>query len=388
MFQLPVYLDHAATTPISPGVVAAMSPFLSDVYGNASSLHSAGAAAREAAEDARSSIASGIGADPEEIHFTSGGTEADNWALKGMARAAHGARSHVLVSSVEHHAVLGAAEALREAGCTIELIPVGSDGIVEPAEVAARMTNGTLLVSVMHANNEVGTVQPIAEIASVCAERQVPLHVDAVQSLGQIPVSVLHPGIALLTISGHKVYGPKGVGALYVRRGTRLAPLLDGGGQERGLRAGTLNVPGIVGFGEAVRESLRRLPEEALRLAALRDRLIDGVSGPVPAAAVSGSRTARLPGNAHLCFPGVEGEALLLALDAAGVYASAGSACSAGSIEPSHVLLAMGVPPAVARGAVRFTLGRSTTAEAVDYAVGEIARAWRSLIASGSARRG
>jgi cysteine desulfurase len=377
--DLPIYLDHAATTPVSPEVVAAMSPYFSDLYGNPSSLHAAGVAAREAVEDARGAVAAAIDADPDEIYFTSGGTEADNWALKGAARAAHDGRNHVLVSAIEHSAVLRAADALCENGFSVERVPVGSDGVVEPSEVASRISNRTLLVSVMHANNEVGAVQAIDEIADVCAAREVPLHVDAVQSFGQIPVNARHPGIRFLAVSGHKVYGPKGIGVLYARRGTRLGSLLDGGGQERGLRGGTLNVPGIVGFAEAVRQAMRVQSNEARRLENLRDRLVAGVMDRVPVALVCGSRSSRLPNNAHFCFPGVEGESLVLALDAAGVCASAGSACTAGSIQPSHVLLAMGIPRDVARGGLRLTLGRSTTAEAVDYVAEEIERAWYSL---------
>jgi cysteine desulfurase len=385
--DLPIYLDHAATTPMSSEVVAAILPYLSGDFGNPSSQHAAGLSAREAVETARETIAEAIGASPDEIHFTSGGTEADNWAIKGVARVAANGRSHILVSAIEHHAVLESANALREAGFTFDRIPVDSDGLVEPSDVASRINNKTLLVSVMHANNEVGSVQAIDQIATMCAESDVPLHVDAVQSLGQIPVRVRHPGIRFLSISGHKLYGPKGVGALYIRRGTRIGPLLDGGGQERGLRAGTLNVPGIVGFGEAVRQAAFVLRDESTRLTDLRDRLIDRVLDAVRSARICGSRIARLPNNAHFCFAGLEGEALLIALDAAGIIASAGAACSAGATEPSHVLLAMGVPAEVARGAVRLTLGRSTTEEAIDYAAEEIARVVASLTPTSIFRR-
>jgi len=380
--ELPVYLDHAATTPLAPEVLADMLPFLTEAYGNASALHSLGARARSAVDQARETLADAIGADPEEVYFTSGGTEADNWALKGAAAAS--GRKHLLVSAVEHHAVLHPAATLGRSGWSVETIPVDSQGRVDPGEVRARLRNDTLLVSVMHANNEVGAIQPVREIGALCRERGVLFHVDAVQSLGKIPVRVREMHADMASFSAHKLYGPKGVGALYLRRGARVAPWMEGGEQERGKRAGTLNVPGIVGFASAVRRTLQGLEEESRRLAALRDRLAAQVLERVPDSTLNGPAQERLPGFAHFCFGGIEGESLLLALDMAGICASAGAACSSGSTEPSHVLLAMGIPLERARGALRLTLGRATTQEAVDYAAARIAEAVAGLRSMGS----
>ena|SRR5579872_770176 len=365
--QLPVYLDHAATTPVAPEVMEAMQPYFREVYGNPATLYSAGAQAREAVDIAREIVADEIGASPEEIYFTSGGTEADNWALKGMALAADNTRKHLLSSCIEHHAVLDSCLSLQKQGFDVEFLPVDREGGVEPAEVAKRIRRETFLVSVMHANNEVGTIEPIGEIGALCRERGVAFHTDAVQTFGRLPIDVRQSNVDLLTLSAHKLYGPKGIGALYIRRGPRIASVMDGGEQERGRRAGTLNVPGIVGLGRAVQLAQADREAESGRLSRLRDRLIESIETNVPGACLQGARNRRLPGNVHFCIEGVEGESLLLALDMAGVYASAGSACTTGSVEPSHVLLAMGVEVALARGALRLTLGRTTTEEAVDY---------------------
>jgi cysteine desulfurase len=377
--ELPVYLDHAATTPVAPEVFEAMLPYFSEVYGNPASIYAAGAEARDAVDAARESIARAIGADPDEIFFTSGGTEADNWAIKGMAATADQDRRHLLVSAVEHHAVLDTCESLRPLGFDVEIIPVDSLGLVEPAEISKRIRRETLLVTVMHANNEVGTIQPVREIGAICREAGVPFHSDAVQTLGKVEIDVEAMGASLLSLSAHKVYGPKGIGALYARRGTRIGRFMEGGEQERGKRAGTLNVPGIVGFRGAVDLALSVGGQEHVRIAALRDRLIAGIEGGVDRAWLMGPRKSRLANNAHFCFDGVEGESLLLALDQAGIYASAGSACTTGSVEPSHVLIAMGVTVERARGALRLTLGRSTTEEAVDYTVEHLGRIVRDL---------
>jgi cysteine desulfurase len=366
--DLPIYLDHAATTPVAPEVLADMMPYFSQLYGNPATLYAAGAEAREAVDAARALVAREIGASPEEVFFTSGGTEADNWALKGVACAA-GARGHLLVSPIEHHAVLDPAVSIRKQGLDVELLPVSSTGFVEPDEVASRIRENTILVSVMHANNEVGSIQPVEEIGRVCREKGVPFHCDAVQTLGKLPIEVNAMNASLLSISAHKLYGPKGIGALYIKRGTRISRFMEGGEQEAGRRAGTLNVPAVVGFGSAVRRAAAAKESEGLRLAALRDRMIDGVLASVSGVRLSGSRERRLPNNVHFCIEGVEGESLLLALDMAGVQASAGSACTTGSVEPSHVLLAMGIPVETARGALRLTLGRDTTEEAVDYTI-------------------
>jgi cysteine desulfurase len=370
--QFPVYLDHAATTPIAPEVAEAMAPYLSSRFGNPSSLHSVGAEAREGIEAARESVADALGADSDEIVFTGGGTEADNLAVKGACLAAYGKGRHVLVSAIEHHAVLDSARSLRVLGFDVETIPVDCTGRVSAEDVERRLRPDTALVSVMTANNEVGTIQPIEEIAAVCRARGALFHSDAVQAFGQLDLNVRRLGVDLLSISAHKVYGPKGVGALYVRRGVRIAPLLDGGGQERGLRGGTHNVAGIVGMHAAVRGLRRGQTEERARIAILRDRLVAAVLAETPGARLSGHPVDRLANNAHFCFPQIEGEALLLALDADGICASAGSACSSGSTEPSHVLMAMGVDRDVARGALRVTLGRGTTREQIDYAAGRI----------------
>ena len=382
--DLPIYLDHSATTPLAPAALEAMLPFFSQSFANPASLYGPGSEARSAVETAREAVAESIGAAPEEVYFTSGGTEANNWALKGAARASRSQPAHILTTQIEHSSVLEPAESLRASGCDVEFMPVNSEGILDPEEVARRIRPDTALVSVMTANNEVGSLQPIAEIGAICRERGVLLHSDAVQALGKIPINVRSLHLDLASLSAHKLYGPKGVGALYVRRGAKIFSFMEGGEQERGRRAGTLNVPGIVGFGAAARLALESLQEETGRITELRDRLIDGIISTVPGARLSGpapdSRPAamdwaggRLPNNVHFCFEGVEGESLLLALDLAGICASAGSACSAGSTEPSHVLLAMGYSVERARGALRLTLGSSTTGEQIDYTLARLA---------------
>ena len=377
--KLPIYLDHAATTPVAPEVIEAMLPYFAETYGNPATLYAAGAEARDAVDSARESIARAIGAEPEEVYFTSGGTEADNWAIKGMAASAPENRRHLLTTPIEHHAVLDPCLSLSNAGFHVEFVPVDSQGFVEPAELAKRMRRETFLVSVMHANNEVGSIQSVAEIGALCRERAIPFHTDAVQALGKLPIDACAMGASLVSVSAHKLYGPKGIGALYVRRGTRITSFMEGGEQEKGRRAGTLNVPGIVGFHIAVERAGIVAAEENGRLESLRDRLIAGIEQSISAAWLMGARDERLCNNAHFCFDGVEGESLLLALDQAGIYASAGSACTTGSVEPSHVLLAMGVPVERARGAVRFTLGTSTTEQGIDYTVVQLSRIVETL---------
>ncbi|MGC8668379.1 MAG: cysteine desulfurase family protein [Chthonomonadales bacterium] len=377
--NLPVYLDYAATTPVAPEVWTEMVPFFSSAFANPASVYTPALEVRQAVEDARRRVAEAIGADPGEIFFTSGGTEADNWAVKGCAEICPEGKRHALVSSIEHKAVLEPFRWLAGHGFDVEFLPVDACGFVDPGAVARRLRADTFLVSVMHANNEVGTIQPIDEIAVICRDRGVIFHTDAVQTLGKIPLDVRSMPVDLVSLSAHKIYGPKGVGALFIRRGMHLPPLHHGGEQEHGLRAGTLNVPAIVGFGAAASLARREMKVEAERLARLRNRLIEGVLAGVPEAALTGSRTQRLPNNAHFIIEGVEGEALLLALDAMGVCASAGSACTAGSNEPSHVLLAMGLGTQQARGALRVTLGRPTTEADVDYAVEAIVRAAAEL---------
>lgn len=365
-----VYLDHAATTPVHPDVATAVKRALEEGWGNPSSLHGFGREARRLVEEAREEVAALIGARPQEVLFTSGGTEADNLAILGVARSARerGRGDHIVTSRVEHHAVLHACEYLeRREGFRVTYLPVDGHGMVDPDDLRRAITDRTVLVSIMLANNEVGTIQPVRELAAVARERGVPFHTDAVQAVGQIPVNVEELGVDLLSLSAHKIYGPKGAGALFVRRGLRLEPVMHGGGQERRLRPGTENVPGIAGLGAAARLARTELPGLAARLAALRDRLVAGVMERVPDVRLNGHPRLRLPGNANLSVRYVEGEAILLNLDLKGVAASSGSACAAGSTEPSHVLQAMGLPEHEARGALRFSFGRDNTEADVDY---------------------
>ncbi|MCS6775787.1 MAG: cysteine desulfurase family protein [Chloroherpetonaceae bacterium] len=377
--EFPIYLDHAATTPTHPAVVEAMLPYFTDCYGNPATLYSVGAMAQDAVESARERVAAALNAFPEEILFTSGGTESDNAAIRGIALAHSDRGRHLLTTPIEHHAVLEPMETLARCGFSVELLPVDSEGRVDPDDVARRIRPDTILVSVMHANNEIGTVQPIAEIGTLCRERGVLFHTDAVQTAGKLPIDVRALQVDLLSLTAHKFYGPKGVGALYIRRGVRWTRFQDGGGQERGRRGGTLNVPGIVGMGAAIELALQDREAECQRLRALRDYLIQRLMDAIPDVHLCGSREHRLPHNVHVCVDGVEGEPLLLALDAAGICVSAGSACSSGSTEPSHVLRAIGVPRDRARGALRMTLGRSTTQEALDYTVDTLAAVVRDL---------
>ncbi|MFN4034242.1 MAG: cysteine desulfurase family protein [Fimbriimonadales bacterium] len=356
-----IYLDHAATTPLDLRVRRAMEPYLKREFGNPSSLHRWGRRARMAIDVARETLAAALNADPAEICFTSSGTESCNLAIIGCALKAPPHRRHILVSAVEHHCVLHAAEWLQPLGYTVEQIPVDGYGQVDPDAVRDRLRDETWLVSVMHANNEIGTLQPVEAIARLCKERGVWLHVDAVQTFGLLPVDVEAMGCDLLSVSAHKIYGPKGVGALYVRALTPLQPLMVGGGQERDRRAGTEHVAGIVGFAEAVRIAQATHATEAQRQAALRDQFIRAVLETIPDATLTGHPTERLPGNAHFRFRGAPADSLLIALDRAGIGASSGAACSAGSLEPSHVLLALGWDETAAQEGVRFTLGRDTT---------------------------
>ncbi len=363
-----VYLDHNATTPLAPEVREAMLPFLADEFGNASSIHSFGQRARAAVERARAQVASFIGAHEKEIVFTSGGTEADNLAIQGVVAASDRARKHIITSQIEHHAVLNTCQALEAAGVAVTYLPVDSAGGVNPGDVERAITPDTVLITIMHANNELGTVQPIAEIARLARERHIPFHTDAVQSVGKLPVDVRALGVDLLSLSAHKIYGPKGVGALYVRRGTRLRPLLFGGHHERDRRPGTENVAGIVGLGAAAELARAHLEEEARRISSLRDELEARILARVPACAVNGDPARRVPNTTNIHFDYVEGEALVIALDLKGVACSTGAACSSGAVEPSHVLTAIGLPPERARASLRFSLGRGTTREDIEYA--------------------
>ena len=360
------YLDHAATTPTHPEVVQAMLPYFADSFGNPSSIYSYGQEARGAVEEARVRVAELIGAQSEEIVFTSGGTEADNLALKGVAYAHEHRGNHVITTSIEHHAVLEAARFLERRGFVVTYLPVDQYGLVDPQDVRKAITAKTILISVIHASNEVGTIEPVAEIGSIAREAGISFHSDAVQTAGHIPVNVDELNVDLLSMSAHKLYGPKGVGALYVRKGTRLVPIIQGGEQEKGRRAGTENSPGIVGLGKAAEIARGELATEAERLRRLRDRLIAGLLDTMDNVTLNGHPTGRLPNNVSVSIGFVEGEAVLLNLDLEGICASTGSACSSSSSEPSHVLSALGCPPEQARGSLRFSLGRGNGEEDVD----------------------
>ncbi|MFS8543163.1 MAG: cysteine desulfurase [Limnochordales bacterium] len=369
-----IYMDHAATTPLDPRVREAMMPWLQRWHGNPSSPYAAARQARAAIDEARERVAALIGAAPAEVYFTSGGTEGDNWAIKGIAWARRDRGRHVVVSAVEHQAVLEAAKFLARHGWELTLVPVDGHGLVDPEAVAAALRPDTVLAAIMHANNEVGTVQPIAAIAQITRSRGVPLVVDAVQTAGLLPLDVEALGCDVLVMSAHKFYGPKGAGAVYVRRGTPIEPLLHGGGQERGLRAGTEGVAGIVGLARALELATAERDQVVPRLLALRDRLLAGLEERVPGGRLNGHPVQRLPNNVHVSFPGVDGESLLLNLDLGGLAASSGSACTSGSLSPSHVLLAMGMSKELARASLRLTLGKDNTAAEVDAAVALIAR--------------
>ena len=362
-----IYADNAATTKMSRASIDAMLPYMETYYGNPSSLHSVGQRAAEALADARARIAARLGCQPREITFTSGGSEADNQALISAARLGEKkGKKHIISTAFEHHAVLHTLEKLKKEGFEVELLPVGSTGTVTAAQVAAAIRPDTCLVSVMYANNEIGSVMPIAEIGSVCRAAGVLFHTDAVQAAGHLPINVKEQNIDMLSLSGHKFHGPKGIGALYARQGILLTPVIEGGAQERGKRAGTENIPAIVGMAAAFDEACEHMAENTAYISALRDRLIAGLS-PIPHSALNGDPVNRLPGNVHFCFEGIEGESLLLLLDARGICASSGSACTSGSLDPSHVLLAIGRPHEIAHGSLRLTLCETNTAEEVEY---------------------
>jgi len=362
-----VYLDHAATTPMDPAVAEVYTGHATGVFGNASSLHQWGAAAHNALEEAREQVAALIGAHAREIIFTSGGTESDNMAIRGTAYQWRERGRHIITSAIEHHAVLHTCQALEREGFEVTYLPVDRAGFVDPADVRRAIRPDTILVTIMMANNEVGTIEPVAEIAALTRAAGITFHTDAVQAVGKIPVDVERLGIDLLSISAHKLYGPKGVGALYIRQGVHIAPILFGGEHERRLRPGTQNVPGAAAFAAAASMAGRRLAEDARVQAGLRDRLLDGIMSTVPDAEVTGSRYDRLPNHASVLIAGVDGSALLAGLDMAGIAASAGSACTAGAVEPSHVLAAMGLLREGDFAALRLTVGRSTTVEDIDY---------------------
>jgi cysteine desulfurase len=362
-----VYLDNNASTPVHPEVLEAMLPYFSERFGNASSVHAFGREAREGLDEARERIASFLKVSKDEIVFTSGGTESDNLGIKGVAAARRS--GHIITSQIEHHAVLRTCETLEGQGFAVTYLPVDEYGMVRPGDVEKAIRPDTILVSLMHANSEVGTLQPMSDIGRITRAHGVPLHVDAVQTFGKVPIDVDAFGIDLLSFSGHKIYGPKGVAGLYIRKGTKMAAVQHGGDHERRRRAGTENVAGLVGFGKAVEIRGREMAEEGVRLARLRDRLWEGIRDQVEEVRLNGHPTLRLPGTCNMCFRNIESESIVLGLDLKGIATSAGSACTAGSVEPSYVLVAMGLPVDWAMGSVRCSLGRSITAEDIEYVI-------------------
>jgi cysteine desulfurase len=361
-----IYLDYAATTPTHPEVMKAMLPYFADSFGNPSSIHSYGQEAKDAIERARSKVAALIGARSEEIVFTGSGTEADNFAVKGVALSRQAKGNHIITSSIEHHAVLETCKFLEKQGFSVTYLPVDGYGLVDPTDVKKAITKRTILVSIMHANNECGTIEPIAEIGNIAREAEIYFHTDAVQTVGHIPLDVNKSNVDLLSISAHKLYGPKGVGALYIRKGTRISSFIHGGTQERGRRASTENVPGIVGFGRAAEIAQEEMLEEAQKLTALRDRLIEGILEGIEYTQLNGHPVKRLPNNVNVSINYVEGESILLNLDLDGICASTGSACSSEDLAPSHVLVAMGLSHLQAHSSLRFTLGKWTTEEEIN----------------------
>ncbi len=364
-----IYLDHSATTKVDPEVLEQMLPFLRDQFGNPSSVYRLAGQSRAAIDRAREQVAALINADPREIIFTGGGSEADNLAIKGYAWAHQDKGKHLITCAIEHHAVLHACERLQKMGFEVTTLGVDQHGMVDPQQVAEAIRDDTLLVTIMHANNEVGTIEPVEEIAALCHERGVAFHTDGVQSLGRIPIDVKQMGADMMAFSAHKIYGPKGVGALYVKKGTRVWPVIDGGAQEHGIRSGTENVAGIVGMGQACELLSRRMDEDNARIFALRERLKRGITDRIEYLQYTGHPEQRLPNIASFCFRYVEGEGILLSLDAYDICASSGSACTSGSLDPSHCLMAMGFPHAIAHGSLRLSLGRENTEAEIDRVV-------------------
>ncbi len=363
-----VYMDHAATTFIKPEVVETMLPFLKEHFGNPSSLYSIGRESKEAVETAREKLAKALGAKLEEIYFTSGGTESDNWAVKGTAFAMRKKGKHIITTPIEHHAVLYPCEYLETQGFDVTYLPVDGYGLIDPAELEAAIREDTILISIMYANNEIGTIEPIQEIGKVASEHRIPFHTDAVQAIGNIPLDLngKDKNVDMLSLSSHKFYGPKGIGALYIRQGTEVDNYMHGGAQERGKRAGTENVAGIAGMGKAIELATANIEEHSEKIRKMRDRLREGIMQ-IPECRLNGHPEKRLPGNLNFSFEYIEGESLLLMLDQMGVCSSTGSACSSGSLNPSHVLSAIGVPPEIAQGSLRLTLGDANSEEDIDY---------------------
>ena len=379
LLDMRIYLDYNATTPVDPAVLDAMLPYFAESFGNASSIHSPGQRARGAVDASRASVAALMGAKPSEIVFTSGGTESDNLALFGVVAASQEPRKHIVTTAIEHHAVLNAAQALEKLGIAVAYVPVGREGVVDPEDIRRALKPETILISVMHANNELGTIQPIEEIGRIAAAAKVIFHCDAVQTAGKIPLDVNRLGVDLLTISAHKFYGPKGAGAIYVRSGTPLEPQFHGGHHERDRRPGTENVPGIVGLGKAAELARKNMMTDCARITTLRNRLEDALLATCAEARVNGNRAQRVSNTSNISFHAAGGEALVIALDLQGIACSTGAACSSGAVGPSHVLMAIGLSPDEARSSLRFSLGRNTTPEEIDQAIALIPQAVERL---------
>lgn len=362
-----IYFDHAATTYVKPEVLEAMIPYFTEKYGNASSVYSIGRESKKAIEEARDKVASAIGAQSREIYFTGSGSEADNWAIKGVAYANRAKGNHIITSAIEHHAVLHTCQYLESDGFEVTYIPVDENGLLNPEDIKNAIKSNTILITIMFANNEIGTIQPIAEIGKIAREAGVYFHTDAVQAIGNIPINVADMNIDLLSLSAHKFYGPKGVGALYIRKGVKITSFLHGGAQERGRRASTENIAGIVGLGKAIEIAVNNIEEYNSKLISLRDRTIEEINKGIPFVRLNGDRNKRLPGNVNFSFDFIEGESLLLMLDMKGIAASSGSACTSGSLDPSHVLMAIGLPHETAHGSLRISFGEKNTHEDVDY---------------------
>ena len=374
-----IYLDHAATTPVHPDVAREMAPWMSEFFGNPSSLYALGQKSKQGIDAARAQVATLLGAKPDDVYFTSGGSESDNWALKGSFFALREKGKHIITSTLEHHAVLETCDELKKMGAEITLVPVDSTGLVDPDDVKKAIRPGTILISIMHANNEIGTIEPVAEIGKIAKKAGVAFHVDAVQTVGHFPVNVDAMNVDMLSLSAHKLYGPKGVGAMFIRKGVKIRNLIHGGGQERKRRAGTQNVPGIVGLGKAAELARLGLEQEMPREAALRDKLRQLIEATIPDVMLNGHPTQRLANNLNMSFAGVEGEAMVLRLDHEGICASTGSACTTGSLEPSHVLMAIGLKHEQAHGSLRLTFGRSNEMEHVEKAAATLARIVKTL---------
>lgn len=364
-----IYMDNSATTPLKKDVLNEMMPYLTDNYGNPSSVYSLGSKAKVAVEKARDQVANAIGADKKEIFFTSGGSEADNWAIRGIAYKYKDKGNHIITTKIEHHAVLHTCQYLEKQGFQVTYLDVDEDGLIDLEELKNAITDKTILISIIFANNEIGTIQPIKEIGEIAKANNVYFHTDAVQAIGSIEIDVNELNIDLLSLSAHKFYGPKGVGVLYVKRGIRLDSIISGGGQERGKRAGTENVSAIVGLGKAIELATKNIEENNKKLVQLRDSLIKKTEDNIDHVRLNGHRTKRLPGNVNMCFEFIEGESLLLSLDMVGIAGSSGSACTSGSLDPSHVLLAIGLPHGIAHGSLRLSLGVNNTEEEIDYVV-------------------